>query len=258
MPLSLTVEERILLHLGEFRGLEGKYEMPAGLTQRGIAESVGVQQKHLSRHIQKIVAGGLAEEATCRVSGMKQRMKVYLLTPSGFKRSAELRAFLGPRVVRVRLKSGGEQEIPISDIDKNTSVHLTFADIVRLAHEDDVLDMSALEVVEEEKRRLADRETHREVVYKKALLSAWRSGILTPSERQLVDVLRHHLGLSQEDHDRIEREVMRDIDYGAPERRELYDELRAIAHANGEPSAEAKEMLRTLRKRLMVPEDTAC
>jgi DNA-binding MarR family transcriptional regulator len=256
--LSLTVEERIVLHLGDFANAEGKYEMPAGLTQRGIAENVGVQQKHLSRHIQKLVAGGLAEEATARVSGMKQRMKIYKLTYSGHARAGELRKFVGSTVVTVVMKGGETREMPISDIDKATSAHLTMSDIVRHAAESDRIEMATLEHVEEEKRRAADRETRREEIYKKALHSAWRSGILTPSEQHLVEVLREHLGLSQEDHDRIEMEVMRDIDVGSPDRRELYDELCAIAHANGEPPETAKEMLRALRKRLQIPEDTVC
>jgi DNA-binding MarR family transcriptional regulator len=256
--LSLTVEERIVLHLGDYKSLDGKYEMPVGMTQRGIADSVGVQQKHLSRHIQKLVTNGLAEEATARVAGMKQRMKIYKLTYDGQMRASELRGFIGSKIVPIIMKSGEKRDIPISEIDKATSTHLTLSDIVRYALESDSLDMGELEKVEEEKRRAADKETNREHIYKKALHAAWSSGILTQSEQHLVEVLREHLGLSHEDHDRIEKEVMRDIDGTAPDRRELYDELCAIAHANGEPPETAKEMLRALRLRLQIPEDTVC
>jgi len=256
--LSLTVEERIVLHLGDYKSLDGKYEMPAGMTQRGIAESVGVQQKHLSRHILKLVTNGLAEEATARVVGMKQRMKIYKLTYDGLMRANELRSFIGAKIVPIVMRTGERKEMPIADIDKATSAHLSLSDIVRHALETDTLDMATLERVEEEKRRAADKESNREVVYKKALWAAWRSGILTPSEQHLVDVLREHLGISQEDHDRIEKEVMREVDCLSPDRRELYDELRTIAYANGEPPEAAKEMLRALRQRLQIPEDTVC
>ncbi len=258
MLLSLTVEERIVLHLGDYKSLDGKYEMPAGMTQRGIAESVGVQQKHLSRHILKLVTNGLAEEATARVVGMKQRMKIYKLTYDGLMRANELRSFIGSKIVPIVMRTGERKEMPIADIDKATSAHLSLSDIVRHALETDTLDMATLERVEEEKRRAADKESNREVVYKKALWAAWRSGILTPSEQHLVDVLREHLGISQEDHDRIEKEVMREVDCLSPDRRELYDELRTIAYANGEPPEAAKEMLRALRQRLQIPEDTVC
>ncbi|MFH0815313.1 MAG: hypothetical protein V1934_00640 [Methanobacteriota archaeon] len=258
MLLSLTVEERIVLHLGDYKSTDGKYEMPVGMTQRGIADSVGVQQKHLSRHIQKLVASGLAEEATARVVGMKQRMKIYKLTYDGLLRAHELQSFVGSKVVPIIMHGGERKDIPISEIDQATSAHLTLSDIVRHALESDSLDMAELERVEEEKRRAADKETNREVVYKKALHAAWRGGILTQSEQHLVEVLREHLGLSHEDHDRIEAEVIRDVDSRSPDRRELYDELRAIAYANGEPPEAAKQMLRALRNRLQIPEDTVC
>ena len=257
MLLSLTVEERILLHLSDYKNLEGKYEFPSGLTQRGIAEEVGVQQKHLSRHLKKLVSEGLISENSSRVIAMKQRMKVYPLTYDGMMRANELRVFVGGKVVPIVIK-GDKKEMKISEIDKSTSVHLTFSDIVRQAVECDVLDMCTLEKVEEEKRRQADKVTQREVVYKEALAAAWRSGILTPSEQMLVNALREHLGLSQDDHDRIEAEVFIDVNERVLEGRQLYDELRAIAYANGEPPEVAKDMLRALRKRLQMPQDTVC
>jgi DNA-binding MarR family transcriptional regulator len=257
MLLSLTVEERMLLHLSEYKGLEGRYEMPVGLTQRGIADEVGVQQKHLSRHLKKLLTDGLVAESGARVAGMKQRMKVYQLTHQGALRAADLRKFVGTKSVPIVI-GGVKKEMQIADIDKQTSMHLTLSDIVRQAIDCDVLDMAILERVEEERRRQADKVANKEEIYRQALEAAWRSGILTPSEQVLVNALREHLGLSQDDHRRIEAEVMRAVDGRSPERKELYDELRAIAYANGEPPEVAKEMLRAIRKRLQVPEDTVC
>ncbi|MEW5936379.1 MAG: hypothetical protein AB1665_00980 [Candidatus Thermoplasmatota archaeon] len=255
--LSTTVEERILIYLSDHRVSEGGYEYPLALTQRSIAGGVGIQQKHLSRYLRGMKVDGLLDEKKARVEGCRQKMNVYLLSSMGWERTRALREHLGQKMVRI-LIDGRLMEMMISQIDKATSVHLKLSDILRHAEEQDPLDMKRLEEVEERHRRQADERSRKSAVYKQALATAWRSGILTPSERSLVNALKEHLCLDEEECMRIEEEVVREADHQTPDRRELYEEMRDIAYSQGEPPQVAKEMLALLRKRLHIPEDTVC
>lgn len=254
--LSATVEERILIYLSDYK-TEERYEYPPTLTQRAIADGAGIQQKHLSRHLKELMGQGLIEERAAKVEGMKQRMKVYVPTPQGFERARELRENFGKKVVTIEL-DGKRIEMMISQIDKATSRHLKLSDIVRHALESHILDLKALEEVEESRRRQEDEKERKVELYKEALETAWRSGILTPSERVLINALSEHIGMTAEECTRIEEEFMKGADFVSPDKRELYDELRAIAYSMGEPPKVAKEMLAALRKRMGIPEDTVC
>ncbi|KYK25691.1 MAG: hypothetical protein AYK23_03860 [Candidatus Proteinoplasmatales archaeon SG8-5] len=243
--ISLPTEERILLYLSDFKGLDNQYVAPPDVTQKEIAVGVRVQRKHISRYLKKLVEKELVAEKVCHVQGAKQRMKCYELTWKGLAKAKEIRKFVGNKKVEVLI--GGEtKEMLVSEIDGATSVHLTLSDIVGDAMDArDHLVMDHLEQIEERRRRRADERTHKAEVYRRALVMAWRSGVLTSSEQHLINALRKHLGVSEEMHNSMEAKIIADID---PIRTELLEVYADVLTMIGEKPTEKEERILELLK----------
>jgi DNA-binding MarR family transcriptional regulator len=209
-PLSLTTEERILLYLSDFRNMEERFELPLALTQKAIAFAAGIQRKHVSRYLDELVKDGLVAERKAHVEGQKQRMLAYYLAASGWRRALEIKDHLG--TLRVPVRIGGEiAQMSLQEIDKATSVRLTFADIVREAMDVEVLDMAVLEKIDERRRRDMDARLAKIEAYTKAMLTAWQDGKVTATEQLLLQQLREHLAVSEAEHRRIEGDIMRKV-----------------------------------------------
>jgi hypothetical protein len=82
--ISLTVKEKIQLHLLEHAKFSDEYSVPPEVTQSGISERVGIHLKHLSQYLKPLLEAGHVEERTAHVTGKKQRQKVYNLTSVGW------------------------------------------------------------------------------------------------------------------------------------------------------------------------------
>jgi DNA-binding MarR family transcriptional regulator len=246
--LSVTGEERVLLYLLNFGSLEDVYECDSGLTQKGIAVNVRIQRKHISRHLDKLVEQSLIEEYNRHVKGSRQKMKCYGLTPQGLSRARKLVDSVGKITMKVRI-NGKTVDMKLADIDDATSAHLRFSDIVCEALESgEVLEMARLESIEEENRRLMDEKTMKNDVYRRALAAAWRSGILTSSEKHLVDALKTHLGISEEDHRAMETVAMNCIPEPYEVRVDLHDEILNLLA--GQPPELVEEILEFVRGRV--------
>lgn len=248
--LSLPTEERILLYLSDFGNLDEAYEAPSDVTQKEIAEGVRVQRKHISRYLHNLIEDGLVEEKKCHVRDKKQRMKCYALSWAGTKRAKEIREFVGNKTVGV-LTDGKRKDMLVSEIDGATSVHLTLSDIVGEAIDSKGnLDMEQLEQIEDRKRRVVDERMRRDEVYRRALAAAWRSGVLTSSEKHLIDSLKEHLGISDEAHDSMEEKIIKDIDPLRTEMLEIYGEIK---HIVGEkPTSKEETILMLLKDRFNI------
>lgn len=76
-----------------------------------------------------------------------------------------------------------------------------------------------------QRRGSAGRWTRKAEVYRNALVVAWRSGVLTSSEKHLIDALKEHLGVTDKEHNSMEEKIINNID---PIRRlhlGLYEEI---------------------------------
>ncbi len=246
--LRLPAEDRILLFLLNFGSLEGVYETDSGVTQKGIALNVRVQRKHISRYLDRLVADGIAEENMRHVKGARQKMNCYSLTGQGLKRARDIEATISAKTVRVRI--GGEvRQMRVSDIDGATSAHLRLSDIVCAALESDgILDMGVLETIEESNRRMMDERTHKTDVYRQALAVAWRSGILTSSEKHLIDALKTHLGITDSEHEAMEAHVISCIEHPNVTQADIYDEVLNLL--GGKPTAREERILELLKSKL--------
>ncbi len=244
----MTGEERVLLYLLNFGSLEDVYECDSGLTQKGISVNVRIQRKHISRHLDRLAGQSLIVEYTKHVKGSRQKMKCYGLTPQGFEKARKIMESVSNATVKVRI-NGDTRDMRFAEIDGATSVHLRLSDIVFEALESgDILDMARLEKIEEENRRLMDEKTMKTDVYRRALAAAWRSGILTSSEEHLVDALRTHLGISDEDHKAMEIVAMNCTPEPYETRVDLHDEILNLLA--GQPPEMVEEILELVRGRV--------
>lgn len=255
-PLALTTEERILLYLTDFRGMEERFEMPEALTQRAIAFAAGVQRKHLSRYLDDLVAEGMLEQKKAHIEGQRQRMLAYYLMPKGWARAMEIKQRLA--TVHVPVRVGKDvREMTLSEIDKATSIRLTFSDIVREALRVDLLDIRELEKIDERRRMEMDERLKKLESYTKALMVAWKDGRVTATERLLLDQLREHLGISREEHDRMEAEAISQAEDAVADRMEIYRRVASEAWEHGEVAPRERELLEALRKAMQIPKADA-
>jgi tellurite resistance protein len=252
--LSLTTEDRILLYLSDFRNMEDRYVLPQALTQKAIAFAAGIHRKHVSRYLDDMVKDGSLAETKAHVEGEKQRMFAYYLSSRGWERAQGIKERLA--ALRVPIRAKGElRQMTLKEIDDATSVHLTFSDIVREAMDVQTLDLEVLEGIDDRRRRAMDDRLRQLEDYARAIMIAWKDGRVTATERLLIEQLREHLGVTREEHDRIERQVMEDA---VGRRSAIYRAVAEEALENGPVSSEERELLETLRKQLgLRPEESA-
>jgi tetratricopeptide (TPR) repeat protein len=94
--ITLSVPERILLHLMKSRFDSSSPTAPRDATQEGIGDSVGAYRSYVSTSLKTLVAEGLVTSRLAHVQGHPRRVKAYLLTPGGQLRARGLRESLSP------------------------------------------------------------------------------------------------------------------------------------------------------------------
>jgi hypothetical protein len=244
---ALTSKERILLYLTDFRDVENRFELPADLIQQSIAYGTGVQRKHLSQYLSDLMDEGLIIERKAHIQGMKQRMNGYYLSTNGYPRAMALRTRTGDEIVPVK-QNGRIREMKVSDIDDVTSIHITLCDIVREAIVGGVLDVSVLETVESRKREALEEKEQDSDIYKRALQTVWNDGKVTATERFLVEELRKHLNVSDEQHRALESEIIKRLAQDRMEFRRIYKTVLEVAMADRVIAGPEETILENLRR----------
>lgn len=244
---SITSKDRILIYLSDFRGMDDRYELPAEITQQMIAVGTGVQRKHLSQYLSDLIQDSFVIERKAHIHGMKQRMNGYYLTSSGYFRADALRKRIEEIVVPIKL-DGHSKELKVADIDDATSVHLTLSDIIREAVLEDTLEMASLETVERRKREAIEVKELDSDIYKRALMTAWHDGRVTATERFLVEELRKHLKIPEEQHRKLEAQIVRKLAQDHMEFRRIYRTVLEVALSDKMISGPEEAILEGLRR----------
>lgn len=253
--LALTTEERILLYLSDFRAMEDRFELPVALTQKSVAFAAGIHRKHVSRYLDELVSEGAVAERKAHIGGMKQRMLAYYLSARGWERSKTIRDHLS--TVRVPIVvNGGTKEMTLDEIDRATSVRLSFSDIVREAMDRPFLDLKELEGIDERRKREMDDRLAKIEAYAKAMLTAWQDGKVTATEQMLLEQLRQHLEISELDHHRIETDVLERVLGTMEDERKTYRDVLRHALIRG-PLKKSRSVLEEVRKLLQVTKPDA-
>ena len=77
MSIRLKTQDKILLHLYDYRNMRDKYEYPSEITQAGIAGVVGISVSHIPRNISKLINEGLVVAKKGHVPNKKKRVTIY-------------------------------------------------------------------------------------------------------------------------------------------------------------------------------------
>ncbi|MDH3365312.1 MAG: hypothetical protein OEM29_04845 [Thermoplasmata archaeon] len=248
---SVTSKDRIILYLSDFTQVADRYELPSELTQESIANRTGIKRKHLPQYLKDLISENLVILRKAHITGMKQRMNGYYLSPRGHAKSEGMRRTLGAIVVPVRFQNE-TLEMRIDKIDEATSAHITFCDIVTEAVVNGCLEMVSLESIE--KRRIAVLKVRDEATeaYRKALATAWRDGKVTATERFLIDQLRETLRITDEKHRSLECEILSTLAEDHMEFRRIYRNVLEIALADGQLEGPEADILKSLRRMLRI------
>ncbi len=111
--MRLKIQEKILLHLYDYRKYGDRYEYPVDITQQGIADTIGISVTHVPRNIKKLVEEGLVYSKKGHVAGKKKRITVYLLTPKGIAEAKRIISELNNLEVEI-----GKERIKIGELRK--------------------------------------------------------------------------------------------------------------------------------------------
>ncbi|MCU0859898.1 MAG: hypothetical protein MUE55_04885 [Thermoplasmata archaeon] len=251
---SLTSKDRILLYLSDFNRMEERYELPPELIQESIAFGTGVQRKHLSQYLDDLIKDGLLVERKAHIKGMKQRMNGYYLSSAGCEKAKVIRDHLGQIVVAVEA-NGGHRDMKVCEIDTATSVHLTLCDIVREAVQKGKISLASLEDVETRKREALEAKEKASDTYKRALTTAWKDGRVTATERFLLDELRKHLRITDDQHRSLENQILSSIALDHMEFIRIYRSVMEVALSDGVLEGPEVEILCNLRRVFRISND---
>lgn len=154
MPkLSISQNERILLHLAEFDRYRDEPDVPMGVSQEGIAQRLGIQVFNASRALSSLEAEGLVFDRLAHVRGAPKRRRAYFLTEKGRAAAGSIRADIGKRRI-VLEHSGTVQELSVDEAVKKLTSQLgrsvSFSEVVEVARAVDVVSSSAFSEEEPE------------------------------------------------------------------------------------------------------------
>jgi hypothetical protein len=190
---------------------------------------------------------GLVTERKAHIKGMKQRMNGYYLTTSGYSKSGAIRDQIKSVVVSIRV-NGNVVDKKVCEIDDMTPARVTFCDIVREAIQHGRLDLEELNNVDARKRELLEVEDQASQAYKRVLQTVWRDGVVTATERFLVEELRKHLKISDDQHRALEEIILKKLAQTHMEFLRIYRSVLEVALADGAFAGPEVEILESLRK----------
>jgi ATP/maltotriose-dependent transcriptional regulator MalT/DNA-binding MarR family transcriptional regulator len=114
--LSITIDNKILLHILSIGHLDSSEDIPYTYTQSGIAEALKTPLGSVSRALKKLVESGQLTEKLIHVRGKKRRMSAYFLTLKGEKFIIDFKDKLALRVIQFKSIKGEITEIQITQV----------------------------------------------------------------------------------------------------------------------------------------------
>jgi hypothetical protein len=246
VELYCTSLERILIHLLEFLKSEQLSEVPVDITQEGIASAICVDRKHLPRSLKKLKQNNLILEKRNHVEGKKQMMKTYSLTTSGRFQALQIKNKVSDQKVNF-IKNGKKITKSISEIfeicDKQYSYACIVSQVMKYSyfHEKNVTEQSLKK----------DNSTviNPEDIYRSVLEEAWKDGLLTVDERNILRKLRDTLNISKKTHYRIQNKILQSKQYSSSELyRQIYDLVLTEVLKDDKISKDEQAILEKLKK----------
>jgi len=111
-PKTLTIGERIVVHLSQYLRHGDAYVAPPEMSQGGIAVSLGISRAHAAIELKRARDAGRVEVRMAHVTGAPTRRKVYRLTPKGEGVARTVRNRVLGRIVELVLPDGRSEVMP--------------------------------------------------------------------------------------------------------------------------------------------------
>ena len=243
--MKCTASERILLHLIDYLKKDQQVEIPIAVTQEGIALITCIHRKHIPRSLNKLIENNLIKEKRCHVKGKKQIMKTYSLTNEGRKEAIRLKNKFSDQTVAIILK-GKKSMKTISEIHDFYNKTYSYSCIISQVMKHNYFNINNLMI-----KQINKNETilSPELIYKEALEEAWKDGILTIDERNLLKKLRDTLQISKDVHNKIQHKILQSKKYSSTEAyRQIYDIILEEVMRDNKISKDEEAILKKLKK----------
>ena len=258
--ISLTVDERVILHLMEYSLYEEDYEAPEGMTQAGIASGISIARKHIPRAVNKLMTEGLIASRISHVKASKQRKKVYHLTYEGKALARRIWDSLGKKEVTVCTEDGKDTPTTVTELCFTYQVGRSPVQILMELRDGNVfyphLSCEPKEVEEVEDVPVGDALK----VYRKALTKAWEDDVLTRDELAILEELRGALRISDKDHSMLQEEILYSRDQmdqsTIPSRTRLLSEILDVALKDCVITPDEQSMIDELQRLLGIDKET--
>ena len=244
MLLTLTVEQRVLLHLWDTPLGDNPWEGRPELTQAGVSEAVGIARKHLPRTLKKLREKSHILEETRHVAGAKQRCRVYGLSNEGRQNASELVDELHARVVKfegddVPVKSLHNHARGLLDVLRNIDSTGTYrVQVQSESDESTILDGRELPL------------EHRLAIYDSIVRTVWDDGVVTKDEQAILDDMSMYLGLEPHQTEPLEKQARDEAIKPDSENSSLYKQMLEVAWQDGEVDSNEQAMLDSLASML--------
>jgi DNA-binding MarR family transcriptional regulator len=122
---KLTINDRILLHLLDNSSSRLEREAPLSITQKGIAEGVGIRWNHVPRAMMKLKKMGYVQDEMSHIQGKTRRQKAYFLTDDGMLFARNLRERM--MAWKVHLKKPDGQVVGMRLSEVNSALKTNFS-----------------------------------------------------------------------------------------------------------------------------------
>mgnify|MGYP001163544891 FL=1 len=109
--ISISVEDRLILHLLEQNHQKDRFLVTNLVTRPGIAEACALHAPNVSRSMRKLVSDTIVEEHMRAVKGDSRKQKTWQLTDNGEVKAKKLSKELGKLKVLIRNKKGELLEV---------------------------------------------------------------------------------------------------------------------------------------------------
>jgi len=246
MVSTLTVEQRVLLHLWDTPMGDNQWEGRPELTQAGVSDAVGIARKHLPRTLKKLREKQYLIEETRHVKGAKQRCRVYGLTTQGRDASRPLVAQLHEREVSI---DGNLRTVATLHNHENSMLEILSRIDGQGRYGEDAVVHPSLEEVAVDSREIPLE--NRLGIYENIAQTAWMDGVVTVDEQAMLDDMALYLGLEPDEVEDLDKKVREEAAASLASGGEsLYRTMLEVAWQDGEVDDNEQAMLDSLASML--------
>ena len=132
---NIPVRERIIIHLGEFKGYKNKFPITEDITQPGIKKAINIRLEHVSRALKDLIAEDLVYTKSTIIKNHIKRKKAYFLTRKGHRYLKELKLWLNTKWIHIRLLNKELREIQYYELEKFSNKQLNPLEVYKYVAE---------------------------------------------------------------------------------------------------------------------------